>query len=126
MEMIDKNINEELNRELEHPAYEMSTIQPKRSKLPFKVWLDDMGEKRDIQHNPFRLKYGPSFNEYVEIPFYKKKKIYSYLGNLSNKKIDMKPISKWINLNYDNLIKFYKQEEDYDFVDFMFDMIPIE
>lgn len=126
MEMIDNKINEKLNKELNCSAYEMSTIQPKRSKLPFKVWLDDMGEKRDIQHNPFRLKYGPSFDEYVEIPFYEKKEIYSYIGHLKNKKIDMKLISKWINLNYENLIKFYKQEEDYDFVDFMFDMVPIE
>lgn len=34
----------------------------------------------------------------------------------------MKIISKWINLNYDRLIKFYKQDEDYDFIDFMFEM----
>ena len=126
MEFVDKKINEKLNKELEHPAYEMSTVQPKRSRLPYKVWLDDYGEKRDVQHNPFRLKYGPSFDEYVEIPFYEKKKTYSYIGNLKNKKIDMKPISEWINLNYDNLIKFYKQDEDYDFVDFMFEMKSIK
>ena len=126
MELIDKKINENLNIALEQAAYEMSTIQPKRSKLPYKVWLDDLEEKRGIQHNPFRLKYGPSFDEYIEIPFFEKKKIYSYMGSLKNKRIDMKPISKWINLNYDNLIKFYKQEEDYDFLDFMFDMIPVE
>ena len=116
----------ELFKQISKVAYEMSTVQPKRSKLPYKIWLDDMGEKRDIQHNPFGLKYGPSFNECVESPFYEKKTLYSYIGCLKNKKIDMKPISKWINLNYDNLIKFYKQEEDYDFIDFMFDMVPIE
>ena len=37
MELIDKKINEKLNIALEQAAYEMSTIQPKRSKLPYKV-----------------------------------------------------------------------------------------
>ena len=123
MDNIEKKLFDQIRKE---SAYEMSTVQPKRSRLPYKVWLDDYGEKRNVQHNPFRLKYGPSFDEYVEIPFYEKKKTYSYIGNLKNKKIDMKPISEWINLNYDNLIKFYKQDEDYDFVDFMFDMKSIK
>lgn len=106
-------------------AYEMSIVQPKRSKLPYKVWLDDIGEKRTSSHNPFKLKYGHCFDDFVEIPFFEKKETYDYIGKLKKHKLDMKPISKWINLNYDNLIRFYKQDEDYDFVDFIFDMIPI-
>lgn len=123
MDQIEKEIF--IAMESAQSAFEMSTIQPKRSKLPYKVWLDDLGEKREMGHNPFRLKYGPSFSDCVEIPFFEKKEIYPYVGKLKSGKIDMKPISKWINLNYDNLIKFYKQDEDYDIYDFLFEMKPI-
>lgn len=125
MEFTETKINNLLGDQIEQPTYEMSTVQPKRSKLPFKVWLDDIGEERKTKHNSFRLKYGPHHDEFVEIPFFEKKEIYDYIGNLKKNKLDMRPISKWINLNYDNLIKFYKQEEDYDFIDFMFDMVPL-
>lgn len=123
MDQIEKELFTAM--ESEEAAFEMSTVQPKRSKLPYKVWLDDLGEKRETGHNPFRLKYGPNYQDWVEIPFYEKKEIYPYIGKLKKGKLDMKPISKWINLNYDNLIKFYKQDEDYDFVDFIFEMKAI-
>lgn len=124
MDCTEKKIKSNLNVALEQTAYNLSTIQPKRSKLLYKVWLYDYGQKIALQPDLFKLRYGPTIDEYIEIPFFEKKKIYFYIGSLKNKKIDMGPISKWINLNYDNLIKFYKQEEDYDFLDFMFDMLP--
>ncbi len=119
MDQIETELKDILKR---MPAYEISTVQPKRSKLPYKVWLDDLGERRASGHNNFRLKYGPSYSNCIEIPFFNKREIYSPIGKLKNERLDMKIISKWINLNYDRLIKFYKQDEDYDFIDFMFEM----
>lgn len=106
-------------------ACEMSTVQPSKSGLDMRVWLDDFGEKRDIPHNTFRLKYGPHFDDFVEVPFFKKKEIYSYIGQ-KKWKPDMKKLSKWINLNYDILIKFYSQDEEYDIADFMFEMKSVK
>lgn len=106
-------------------AFEMSTIHPKKSGLDMKVWLDDFGEKREIPHSAYRIKYGPRFDDFIEIPFFEKKEIYSYIGK-KKWKPDMKQISKWINLNYDILVKFYSQEEYYDIADFMFDMKAVK
>ncbi|MDE5888955.1 MAG: hypothetical protein K2H20_02940 [Bacilli bacterium] len=128
MDRIEKELYKQLKKEgyaFEGTAFEMSTIQPKRSKLPYKVWLDDLGEKREVGHNPYRLKYGPHPDDFITIPFFEKQEIYPCIGKLKKGKLDMKPISKWINLNYDNLIKFYNQDEDYDIYDFIFDMKSI-
>ena len=42
MDQLETELKDILKR---MPAYEMSTVQPKRSKLPYKVWLDDLGER---------------------------------------------------------------------------------
>ena len=123
MDIIERQLFEGILRS--EASFEMSTVQPKRSKLPCQVWLDDRGTGRSISHNNFRLKYGPSFDDCVEVPFFEKKKSYSYVGKLSKGEPDMKSLSKWINLNYDFLVKFYEQDEDYDFIDFIGDMIPV-
>lgn len=122
MDEVEIELKSGLKQELS--AFEMSTILPKRSGLTCKVWVDDSGEKRSIGHNSLRIKYGPNKDNFVSIPFFEKKERYDYIGKPVKWKPDMKSVSKWINLNYNALISLYC-EEDYDIVDFLFEMKSI-
>ncbi len=103
---------------------EMSNLLPRRTGLPYSVWVDDAGMDREVSHNILRLKYGPSYDDCVTIPFFDKKDLYEAVGELKKGKLNMKQISKWINLNYTNLIEFYTNA-DYDFKDFIDNMKTI-
>lgn len=56
MEFIDKKINEKLNRELEHPAYEMANVSKEDTGLPYDLWIDSIGVDRKGKHSSPRLK----------------------------------------------------------------------
>lgn len=124
MASIEKELNKPLEKE--NCAFNVATVLPRRSSLKYRVWLDDFGGKREINFDTLRLKYGPAHDDFVTISFFEKKGVYSYIGKLKRGKPDIKKLSQWINKNYDRLIRFYKQEDDYDFVDFIMEMETVE
>lgn len=120
---VEEQINDLL--ENEQAAFESPNISTEKTGLDFRVWIDKGAVTRKVPHNKLRLKYGYTDSDSVSVPFFKKQEIYSAIGKLSKGKPDMKKLSRWINLNYDALVRLYT-EPYYDIGDFLFEMQAVK
>lgn len=47
---------DEINRLLEEPAFEMANVSKQDTGLPYDLWIDSMGKDRKVQHSEPRIK----------------------------------------------------------------------
>ena len=95
----------------ERALMDMANIFPTQTGFKQPLWLDVGAIDRPIPHNKHRLKYGN--HREVTITFFSKGN-YTVKGDTSVKKSDFPDIdrvTKWVDVNYDALVKLYSGED---------------
>ena len=82
---------------------EMANIPITKTGLPFVGWIDTQGSDRNVEHNLPRIKVKIN-GDYVPVSISKKPKPL-VKGMLKNDIPDYRLFKKWMNLNYDLLMK---------------------
>lgn len=119
-----------LNELMDCSKFEMATLKKKRSGLPVNLYLDDSGSYVNGGHAP-RIKFQANRNDSSdtrlmipmtisddpEIPVDYKQQLDGVKEN------DIKTIKQFVIANKDNLLRLCDSSDDYDFQDFLNDMV---
>lgn len=119
-----------LNELMDCSKFEMATLKKKRSGLPVNLYLDDSGSYVNGGHAPqikfqanrndssdTRLMIPMTISDDPEIPVDYKQQLDGVKEN------DIKTIKQFVIANKDNLLRLCDSSDDYDFQDFLNDMV---
>ncbi len=91
----------------EKPLQEMANLLKRYTGLPYDIWLDSLGCKRDVPHNLPRLKVVVDGNR-IPVSIDESKPVILVNAKISK----FKEISNWITAKYPILIRHWNKEID--------------
>lgn len=93
----------------EDECFEMANLPPKRTDLPYTIWIDSKGKNRNIQHNLPRIKVNIKDDTYIPVSIEKEPRI--LIKNMRTFE-GFTEIKKFIQKTYNILMKHWNQEID--------------
>lgn len=92
---------------------EMANVLKNQTGLPYDIWVDSSGSIRNVQHSLPRLKVALDKSNRIPVSISKEPEVLA--KNRSRDDIPkFRLLVKWMRLNFENLIKFWNQEIDFD------------
>ena len=91
---------------------EMSNILKRETGLPYNIWIDNSANARNVSHHLPRLKIKID-GEYIPVSISREPEVLAK-GKSNSDIPGFRILKKWINLNYDDLIKYWNKEIDID------------
>lgn len=93
----------------EDECFEMANLPPRRTNLPYTIWIDGRGENRKLQHKIPRIKVNIKDDIYIPVSIEKEPRI--LIKNIKTFR-GFPEVKKFIQKTYNILMKHWNQEID--------------